>query len=150
MAKVSLLFHPKPNAPISIMTDASDMTVGAVLQQHLGTGWYPIAYFSKKLKPAETRYSAFDKELLAVYLAIKHFRHFVGGRAFHILTDYKLLTFALTLQSSNHSPRQTRQLDFFAQFTSDIRHIKGTDNPVADALSRIGIDALSVTRVEGI
>ena len=136
LAKASLLFHPKPNAPISIMTDASDMAV--------------IAYFSKKLKPAETRYSAFDKELLAVYLAIKHFRHFVEGRTFHILTDHKPLTFALTLQSSNHFPRQTRQLDFIVQFTSDIRHIKGTDNPVADALSRIGIDALSVTRVEGI
>ena len=58
--------------------------------------------------------------------------------------------FALASQSSSRSPRQTRQLDFVAQFTSDIRHIKGTDNPVADALSRIDIDALSVTKVEGI
>ena len=132
------------------MTDASDMAVGAVLQQRLDTGWCSIAYFSKKLKPAETRYSAFDKELLAVYLAIKHFRHFVEGRTFHILTDHKPFTFALASQSSSHSPRQTRQLDFIAQFTSDIRHIKGTDNSVADALSRIDIDALSVTRLEGI
>ena len=72
------------------------------------------------------------------------------GRTFHILTDHKPLTFALASQSSSHSPCQTRQLDFISQFTSDIRHIKGTDNPVAGALSRIDIDALSVTRLEGI
>ena len=72
------------------------------------------------------------------------------GRTIHILTDHEPLTFALVSQSSSHSPRQTQQLDFIAQFTSEIRHIKGTDNSVADALSRIDIDALSVTRVEGI
>ena len=61
LANASLLYHPKPDAPTSIMTDASDKAVGAVLQQCIGDGWHSIAYFSRKLKPAEIRYSAFTK-----------------------------------------------------------------------------------------
>ena len=133
------------------MTDASDKAIGAVLQQQLNREWHPIAYFSKKLTSTEMCYSTFDRELLAVHAAIKHFRHFAEGRTFHIFTDHKPLSFALKSHYSNHSPRQVRQLDFVAQFTSDIRHIKGEDNPVADALShRRGIDALSVVGIGGI
>ena len=80
LADATLLVHPKPHAPTSIMADASDRAVGAVLQQYMDNRWCPIAYFSRKLRPAETRYSTFDRELLAIYLAIKHFRHFVEGR----------------------------------------------------------------------
>ena len=79
------------------MADASDKAVGAVLQQRIENQWFPIAYFSRKLKPSETRYSTFDRELLAVYLVIKHFRHFVEGREFFVLTDHKPLTYALTI-----------------------------------------------------
>ena len=70
----TLLTHPKPFAPTCIMSDASDTAVRAVLQQHNDGVWHPISYFSKKFRPAETRYSTFDRELLAVYLAIKHFQ----------------------------------------------------------------------------
>ena len=82
LANASLLTHPKPDAPTSIVTDASEVAVGAVLQEHINQVWCPIAYFSRKLQPAETRYSAFDRELLGAYLAVKHFRHFVEGRIF--------------------------------------------------------------------
>ena len=94
------------------------------------------------MTPAETRYSTFDRELLAVYLAIKHFCHFLEGRHFHVLTDHKPLTFALNTRSDHHSPRQARQLDYISQFTSTIRHVHGSDNVVADALSRIETNAL--------
>ena len=124
------------------MTDASDTAVGAVLQQHIEGTWHPISFFSHKLTPAETRYSTFDRELLAVYLAIRHFRHFLEGRTFHVLTDHKPLTYALYSQSDRHSPRQARHLDYISQFTSAIRHIHGSDNIVADALSRIESNAL--------
>ena len=144
LANATLLSHPKADAPTNIVTDASDVAVGAVLQQYNDHCWCPIAYFSKKLQPAETRYSTFDRELLAIYLAIKHFRHFVEGRTFHILTDHKPLTYALGTQSDKHSPRQIR-LDYVSQFTSDIRHVKGADNPAADALSRIGANAVHTT-----
>ena len=124
------------------MTDASNNAVGAVLQQEVDNAWRPIAFFSKTLKPRETRYSTFDRELLAVYLAIKHFRYFIEGRQFHVLTDHKPLVFALQSHSDRYTPRQLRHLDFISQFTSDIRHVSGTDNCVADALSRIETNAL--------
>ena len=95
--------HPKPFVPTSIMTDASDTAVGAVLQQQIDGDWQPIAYFSKKLRPAEIRYSTFDRELLGIYLAIKHF---VEGREFYIATDHKPLTFALSTASDKYTPRQ--------------------------------------------
>ena len=104
------------------MTDASEIAVGAVLQQFIDNRWQPLAYFSKSLTPAETRYSAFDRELLAIYLAIKHFQYFVEGRQFYILTDHKPLTFALSNKPERYSPRQSRHLDFISQFTCDIRH----------------------------
>ena len=142
LAKASLLTYPTPNAPTCLVTDASDTAVGAVLQQHISDTWKPISFFSRKLTPAETRYSTFDRELLAVYLGIKHFRYFLEGRPFHVLTDHKPLTYALNSRSDHHSPRQIRQLDYIAQFTSTIRHIHSMDNVVADALSRIETNAL--------
>ena len=142
LANASLLSYPTPDAPTCLMTDASDTAVGAVLQQHVNSTWHPISFFSRKMTPAETRYSTFDRELLAVYLSIKHFRHFLEGRPFHVLTDHKPLTYALNSRSDRHSPRQARQLDYISQFTSTIRHIHGMDNVVADALSRIETNAL--------
>ena len=111
--------------------------MGAVLQQWVGATWQPLAFFSKKLQSAERKYSTFDRELLGIYLAIKHFRHFVEGRQFHIFTDHKPLKFLPSFRSNRHSPRQTRQLDYILRFTSDIRHVRGADNAVADALSRV-------------
>ena len=136
LAKASLLSYPTTDASTCLMTDASDTGVGAVLQQHFNGTWHPIAFFSKKMSPAETRYSTFDRELLAVYLAIKHFRHYLEGRMFHVLTDHKPLTYALNSRSDRHSPRQARHLDYISQFTSNIRHVPGVDNAVDDALSR--------------
>ena len=78
LTQVTSFIYPKPEAPTSIMTDASNIAVGAVLQQYINGEWYPIAYFTMKLKPGEPRYVAFDRELLAVYLVIKHFRHLEG------------------------------------------------------------------------
>ncbi len=132
LANATLLSYPRPDAPTSVMTDASDLAVGAVLQQYSNGTWHPISFFSKKMKPAETRYSTFDRELLAIYLAIRHFRHFLEGRHFH----------ALHTRLDRHSPRQARQLDYISQFTSAIHHIQGSQNVVADALSRIEMNAV--------
>ena len=142
LARATLLVHPKSDAPVNIMTDASDVAIGAVLQQHLNGKWCPLSYFSRKLSPTEQRYSTFDRELLAVYCAIRHFRHFLEAREFHVLTDHKPLTHSLKSKPDRHSPRQVRHLDFISQFTSDIRHVTGKDNPVADALSRMETNAM--------
>ena len=142
LAETTLLSHPKPDAEISVMVDASDIAIGAVLQQRGPNNWEPLSFFSRKLKPAETRYSAFDRELLGAYSAIKHFRYFLEGRNFKILTDHKPLTYALS-SKTDRSPRQERQLDYLSQFTTDIEFIKGERNIVADALSRMFIESIN-------
>jgi len=68
--------------------------VGAVLQQRVDDAWFLLAFYSKKLSDAEKKYSAFDRELLAVYSAIRHFRFMLEGREFLLFTDHKPLTSA--------------------------------------------------------
>ena len=74
---------------------------------------------------------AFDRELLAAYLAVRHFQYFVEGRVFQINTDFKPFTFAL----HSSGERQARHLAFISEFMTDLRHIEGPANRVADALS---------------
>ncbi|BHF62917.1 hypothetical protein SprV_0200590600 [Sparganum proliferum] len=145
LADATLLTHYHADAPISLMVDASNVAVGAVLQQSLPDSTVPLAFFSKKLSKAETRYSTFGRELLAAYLAVRHFRHLLEGRDFTIFTDHKPLTFALRSHTDKLNPREIRQLDYISQFTSDIRHIDGSRNEVADALSRPSIAHLQLS-----
>ena len=100
-----------------------------------GSNGAPLAFFSKKLSFAEMKYSAFDRELLAVFLSVKHFRHMLEGRPFTIWTDHKPLCGAFN-SAAEKSPRQTRHLSFVSEFTTDVRHVAGSANVVADALSR--------------
>ncbi len=67
------------------------------------------ARFSKKLEPAQIRYSAFDRELFA---CIRHFRYMLEGRHFTIYTDHKPLTFALGMVSDPWTAMQPRQLSY--------------------------------------
>ncbi len=108
LASATLLAHPKPDALTNIVTDASDTAVRAVLQQFIVGNWRPIS----KLQSAETHYSMLDTELLVIYLVIKHFRHFMDGHTFHVITNHKPLTYALAACSDRHSPRQARHLGF--------------------------------------
>ena len=89
LAKATLLVHPDHTAPLNITCDASDFAVGGVLQQYINNVWQPLSFFSKKLTPAETRYSAFNRELLAVYATIRHFRNNSEGNNFFVNTDHK-------------------------------------------------------------
>ena len=136
LANATLLVHPDHTALLNITCDASDFAVGGVLQQYVNNVWQPLSFFSKKLTPAETRYSAFDRELLAVYATIRHFRHNLEEPYFFVNTDHKPLTFVMSSVTERPSLRQTRQLAFIAEFTTDIRYVKGETNFVADALSR--------------
>ena len=136
MIAAAELAHPVEGAELSLAVDASGSHVGAVLQQMHGGGLRPLAFFSQKLDAAQQKYSAFDRELLACYLAIRHFRWILEGRSFFVLSDHKPLSFALHRLSDAWSARQQRHLSYVAEFTSDIRHVPGKDNVVADALSR--------------
>lgn len=137
LANAALLAHPDCTAILAVVSDASDKAIGAVLQQFKEGEWEPLAFFSRKLSPSQTKYSPYDRELLAIYEAIKHFRHMLEARHFIIYTDHKPISFAFHERKNNCSPRQYRYLDYIAQFTTDIRHISGKNNIVADTLSRI-------------
>lgn len=130
-----LLNHFNRDANLTLTVDASNIAVGGVLHQTYKGETEPLAFFSKKLTPAETKYSSFDRELLAIYLNIKHFRYLLEGRSFTVFTDHKPLTFAMN-SKTERSPRQTRHLEYISQFTTDIQFIRGESNVVADSLSR--------------
>lgn len=96
LAEHTLLAHPSPETRTRLVTDASDFAMGAVLEQFVKNSWRPLAFFSRKFTPAQKKYSAYDRELTAMYVAIKFFRHFLEGRQFEIYTDHKPLVYAFT------------------------------------------------------
>ncbi|GFS98765.1 retrovirus-related Pol polyprotein from transposon opus [Trichonephila clavipes] len=148
LAEAALLSFPRSGLPLSLCTDALDFAVGAVLQQLENESWKPIAFYSKKLNETQTRYSTYDRELLGIYLSVKHFKHLLEGNDFVIYTDHKPLTFAFKQKNEKASPRQQRQLQYISEFSCNIQHVLGKDNVVADALSRI--DSISEINFEEI
>ncbi len=106
------------------------------MQQKSGDYWQPLGYFSRKLTDTESRYSTFDRELLAAFAVIQHFRHFCDGRSFQLCTDYKPLVTALSRVSFPISPHQQRHLAFISEFSVQMLYLPGLKNVVADFLSR--------------
>ncbi|GFW47275.1 transposon Tf2-9 polyprotein [Trichonephila clavipes] len=137
LADAALLAHPSPSAPLALHVDASNYAIGGALHQVVVSELQPLAFFSRKLTSSEKSYSAYDRELLAIYSAIRHFRYMLDARDFTVFTDHKPLTYAFRQKSDKCSPRQIRQLDFISQFTTNIVHIPGSDNIAADVLSRV-------------
>lgn len=131
------LAHPLNEATLVLSCDASDTAMGAALQQISGEDLQPLGFFSRALNSAQKNYSTYDKELLAIYEAIRHFRQMIEARPLIVYTDHKALTHAMLQKSDTASPRRLRQLNFISQFTTDIRYQKGEANIVADALSRV-------------
>ena len=144
LCNATMLAHPTPSVPIAITCDASDIGLGATLEQYVSGSWQPLAFYSRQLRAAELKYSAFDRELLAIYLSIRHFRYFLEGRTFAIFTDHKPLVDAISKVADYWSARQQRHLSFISEFTTDLRHLSGKDNVVADCLSRAPLDSVSV------
>lgn len=142
LANATMLVHPRCNAPTALTVDASETAVGGVLEQLVNKQWQAIAFFSRRLRSPERKYSTVDKELLALYLAIRHFRYFIEGRSFTAFADHKPLTFAFSKVSDPWSARQQRHLAYISEYTTDIQHLAGKTNKVADALSRTTINAL--------
>ncbi|KAG7196886.1 hypothetical protein KM043_015788 [Ampulex compressa] len=137
LANAATLAHPREGAPLILTTDASNTAIGATLEQIVEDQTQPLTFFSKKLNAAQRNYSTYDRELLAIYEAVKHTKDFIAGREISIRTDHKPLTFAFKQKPDKASPRQARQLDFISQFTTNITYVKGSENIAADTLSRV-------------
>ena len=136
LAKAAMLHHPRPNATLALTTDASKIAMGGVLEQRGPKGWEPLAFFSARLRGTQREWPPFDRELLAAFRSIRHFRHLLEGRTFTLYTDHQSLIPALSKKAEPHTARQTYQLSNIAEFTTDIRYLRGKANVVADALSR--------------
>lgn len=132
--------------PLRLSTDASNVAVGAVLEQKSPEGWQPLGLFSRKLSGAETRYSTYDRELLAAYLSTRHFLHIIEGQTTTLLTDHKPLVymFMCTLKAEKNIDRQIRHISFLSQHIHAVEHIQGEKNIVPDTLSRLEVSELPV------
>ena len=144
LADTTTLAFPVLIAPTQLVTDASDTAVGAIIQQTVAGVTQPVAFLSKSLTSAQKKWSTFDRELLAIFLAMKHFKHFLGGHPFTICTDHKPLTFMFTSNMSNATARQSRHMNYISNFTSHIQYIQGEQNVTADCLSRPTEDQINV------
>jgi len=130
---VLVTFHS--DEPMQVWTDASDLALGACAKQERNGNWHPIAYWSYKLKGAETRYEIHDKELFAIVKALKHWRTYaLSCSDLTIFTDHKNLQRFTTTKEL--TPRQGRWSEALGQFKFKIIYTPGRENGQADVLSR--------------
>lgn len=130
-----VLAFPDFSKQFTVTTDASEYALGAVLSQEGKKGEEkPVAYASRRLTEAETRYSALERELLGVVWAVEHFRPYVFGRRFKVHTDHRPLQWVGQLKES--SARITRWKEILCQYNMDVIYKPGKENVVADWLSR--------------
>ena len=134
LSTAPILQFPNFDKEFTLTTDASQTALGAVLSQEGRLGDQPVAFASRRLAPAETRYSTIERELLGVVWAVEHFRPYLLGRRFNIKTDHKPLVWVEKLKET--SARICRWKEFLAAYDFGISHTKGVDNVVADCLSR--------------
>jgi len=100
----------------------------------------PLAFVSRTLNKAETRYSITGNELLAIVWATKHFRKYLYGRKFKIVTDHKPLIWLMNVKDPNS--RLMRWRLKLEEFDYETVYKSGKTSTNADALSRISINAI--------
>ena len=136
-AKEMRLHSPDFEAPFQVYTDASDIAIGATLEQIRNNQRVPIAFFSRSLDKTERQYDTFGKELLGVYAAVNKFSLYLQPGNFTVFTDHQALIGALHNCTDNYPRRVRTQLQKLSEYAFEIVHVKGGDNSVADYLSRI-------------
>ena len=132
LTQAPILTYPdfSTTAPTFLLqTDASDVGLGAVLEQ----GGHVIAYASRALTKSESNYSAIQKECLAVVFGMKQFRHYLLGRSFTLMTDHAPLQW---LSAQKMQGLLSRWALAMQEYTFEIVYRKGTENINADSLSR--------------
>lgn len=135
LSEVPTPVHQDPTARISLSINSAWSQVGAVLQQEVAGSWAPLAFFSKRLSPAESRYLAFGRELFAEYSALHNFWFLLKIKQFVLFSDPKPLRQALFKTFTPWSTMQQWHLSFISEFKCYIHHLPGAENLVADALS---------------
>ncbi|KAL4297728.1 hypothetical protein GQ457_12G018060 [Hibiscus cannabinus] len=121
--------------PFELMCDASDYAIGAVLGQKKGKIFHPIYYASKTLNDAQVNYTTTEKEMLAVIFAFDKFRSYLIGTKVIVHTDHSAIKYLLSKKDAK--PRLIRWILLLQEFDIEIIDRKGTENQVADHLSRL-------------
>ena len=139
------------NRPTFLTTDASKQGLGAILEQKIGDKTYVIEYASRTLRPNEVNFGSSELECLALIWACQHFRHYLLGIHFTVLTDHHSLCWLKNL--NNPSGRLSRWAIQLSEFNFDIVYKKGKLNCNADCLSRypqdvpvLSIDVVNITQ----
>jgi hypothetical protein len=132
---------PDWSLPFEIMCDASDYAVGAVLGQRKDKKPYVIYYASKTLNSAQMNYTTTEKELLAIVFACEKFRSYLVGSPVIVFSDHAALKYLLSKKDSK--ARLVRWILLLQEFDITIKDKKGTENVVADHLSRLTTDSRS-------
>ena len=122
----------------SIICDASRQRIGAALKQDTPEGWATIAYASRFLHSCEQKYSVKELELLAAVWAIKHFKYYLYGRRFTLITNLQALVSALKSNRGNktYQSRLTRWIDRLIPYDFDIHHLKDSKMGLIDYILR--------------
>ena len=126
-----MLAFPDFAKPFVIHTDASHTQLGAVISQD----GKPIAFYSRKLNDAQTRYTTTERELLSIVETLKEFRNILLGYKVIVYTDHKNLCC-----KNFNTERVMRWRLVLEEYDPELRYIKGEQNIVADALSRLDLD----------
>ena len=130
-----LLIYPRFNQPFLVSTDASNVGCGAILSQVVDERDQPIVYCSRKFTATESNYTTVEKELYAVVLALKHWRHYLYGQTIHVYSDQRSLSWGIRQPDS---VRLTRFVQKLSEFTDlKIFYRRGSSNQGADFLSRM-------------
>lgn len=135
LVSAPVLTSPDWDYPFELMCDASDHAVGAVLGQRKEKRSYVIHYASKTLNEAQLNYATTEKELLAVVFAIDKFRSYLIGSKVIVYTDHSALKYLMSKKDAK--PRLIRWILLLQEFDLEIRDKKGSENVVADHLSRL-------------
>ena len=125
-----LLQLPDFNKTFELECDASGIGLGGVLLQE----GKPVAYFSEKLSGPSLNYSTYDKELYALVRTLETWQHYLWPKEFVIHSDHESLKHIRSQAKLNR--RHAKWVEFIESFPYVIKHKKGKDNVIADALSR--------------
>ncbi|CAK9816540.1 Retrovirus-related Pol polyprotein from transposon 17.6 [Anthophora quadrimaculata] len=134
LCRSPILQYPNFDKPFTLTTDASDYAIGAILSQEVNGFDLPVAYLSRILTKPEQNYFTTEKECLAVLYAILHFRPYLYGRKFTLVSDHEPLRWIDSIKDPGQ--RLVRWRLKLRDYDYNFVHKSGKLNTNADALSR--------------